>query len=88
MDTTVEFRAFLQAQVNRRCVGALRYSDKPNARQKYMKRLDLEWKAYKKTGNIEHLANVAVYAFLESAAPQHPKSHWDPTVESATRGKV
>ena len=84
-DVTVEFRAYLQAVVNRRCVGALRYGDRPTRRQKYMTRLSKELKAYRKTGNVEHLMNIAVYSFLESAAPENRKSHFDNTVESVTR---
>ncbi len=86
--TTSEFRYFMQQVLNRRCVGALRYGDKPQAKQRYMKRLSLELKAYKETGNIEQLLNIAVYAFLESVAPENKKSHFDPTVDSVTRGKV
>lgn len=85
---TVEFRAFLQAVVNRRCVGALRYGDKPHRRQKYMTRLGKELKAYRKTGNAEQLMNIAVYAFLESAAPENSKHHWDAAVDSITRAQM
>ena len=83
--TTVEFRAFLQAMVNRKCQGALRYGDRPVARQRYMSRLGKELKAYKQSGNAEQLFNIAVYAFLESAAPENKKIHWDAAVESVTR---
>ena len=83
----VEFKAFLQQVVNRKCVGALRYGDKPNRRKQYMSRLKKELEVYKKTGNFEQLLNIAVYAFLESAAPENRKFHFDATVESATRGE-
>lgn len=85
---TREFRAFLQAVVNRRCVGALRYGDHPVKRQKYMTRLSKELRAYRKDGNAEQLMNIAVYAFLESAAPENKKLHWDATVDSVTRAEM
>jgi|SRR5579863_4306171 len=87
-NTTSEFVTFLQQVVNRRCVGAVRYGDRPRKEQKYMTRLGMEVKAYKKTGNREQLLNVAVYAFLESFAPEHPKHHHDATVDSVTRKKL
>ena len=86
--TTVEFRAFLQAMTNRRVVGAMRYGDRPKSRQKYMTRLWKEFRAYRKTGNIEHLLNVGVYAFLESVAPEHKAQRWDAAAESATRAEM
>ncbi len=87
-ETTMLFRAFLQGMCNRRVVGALRYSDKPDSRQKYLTRLQLELKAYEKTGNFEQLLNIANYCFLEGAAPQNKKLHFDPNAESVTRGIV
>lgn len=85
--TLCEFRAFLQGMVNRRVVGALRYGDKPNRKQRYMSRLGREFKAYRKGGNFENLLNVANYAFLESAAPENRKLHFDPSAASATRAE-
>lgn len=85
--TTIEFRAFLQAVVNRRCVGALRYGDRPQAKQRYMSRMTRELSAYRREGNAEQLMNIAVYAFLESAAPENKKLHWDPASDSVTRGE-
>ncbi len=86
--TTGEFRAFLQQVVNRRCVGALRYGDRPKKKQRYMTRLSKELKAYRKDGNIEQLLNIAVYAFLESVAPENPKIHWNAAADSVTRGEM
>ena len=37
-----DFTMFLQATVNRRCVGALRYGDRPHNGSRYMRRLQLE----------------------------------------------
>ncbi len=84
---TVEMRFFLQAFVNRRGVGALRYGDKPRAKQRYMSRLRKELASYIREGNAEQLMNIAVYAFLESVAPENKKIHWDVTAESVTRGE-
>ena len=50
-----------------------------------MWRLGEELKAYKKTGNMEALFNIANYAWLESLAPENPKFHYDPTAKSNTR---
>ena len=83
--TTIDFVAFLQAVVNRRCVGALRYGDRPDQRQRYMRRMTLELQKYRETGNFEQLLNIAVYCFLESQAPQNSKFHFDPNAASATR---
>ena len=85
--TAIELRAFLQGVVNRRCVGDLRYGDRPKAKQRYMSRLGRELRAYRRDGNAEQLMNIAVYAFLESAAPENKKLHWDPTADSVTRSE-
>lgn len=86
--TTVNFRAFLQSVTNRRCLGALRYGDKPTYKQKYMTRLKKELKAYEETGNAEQLMNIAVYCFLETFAPENKKFHFDPHVDSVTRKEM
>lgn len=85
--STFEFRFFLQAMVNRRAVGALRYGDPPQRRQRYMTRMAKELEAYRKEGNFEQLLNIAMYAFLESAAPENPKLHFDPSAASVTRAE-
>jgi hypothetical protein len=69
---------------NRIAVGTIRYGE-IDARKAYMTRIEKELAAYKRTGNQEHLFNLANYAYLESVAPQHPKSHHDPHVKSVTR---
>lgn len=86
--TTAEYRVFLQSMADRRVQGGVRYGDRPTTKQKYMKRLGLEFAAYRRTGNVEHLFNIANYAFLETVAPQHPNQHWNDAVESATRGQL
>ena len=88
LEVTQEFTVFLQAVVNRRCVGALRYGDKPQARQKYLTRLRKELQVYRQSGNFEQLLNIAVYCFLESAAPENKKFHFDPAAASATREEM
>ncbi len=83
--TLIEFRAFLQALVNRFCVGSLRYGDRPDRRQCYLTGLAKELRAYRSDGNAEQLMNIAVYAFLESAAPENKKLHWNAAAPSVTR---
>lgn len=83
----VEFRAFMQQCLNRAGVGNLRYGP-PAVRKKYMTRIRKEFRAYTKTGNAEHLFNIAVYCWLETVQPQHRNQHWDDTAESATRGEM
>lgn len=78
------FKSFLQGMAARWAVGGLRYGT-PNSKAKYRSWIDKELKAYDRTGNMEHLVNVAVYAYLEVEAPSHPKFHWDPAAKSATR---
>lgn len=79
-----EFRAFLQSMTNRLAVGEQRYG-KPNYRKAFMTKLGKELAAYRSAGNFEQLLNVAVYAFLESYAPENRKLHWDAAVDSVTR---
>lgn len=43
------------------------------------------WKKSNTSGNFEQLLNIAVYCFLESEAPQHPRFHFDNRVKSVTR---
>ncbi len=51
-----------------------------------MTRLGLELRAYRRSGNREHLLNIANYAYLESQAPENRNFHWDNRAESVTRG--
>lgn len=78
-------QTFLQEMVNRKLVGGLRYGAVVK-RQRYMSRLEKELKTYRAEGNREQLLNIAVYAFLESYAPENPLYHDNPFAESATRG--
>jgi len=78
------FQEFLQRMANRRTVGSVRYG-RVNAEQKYFSRLKKEAEAYRRSGNAEHLLNIAVYAFLETFAPENKRFHFDNTVDSVTR---
>jgi len=80
------FKIFLQRLANRRAQGWTRYG-RINQRQRYMSRLITEARAYKRSGNQEQLYNIAVYAFLESYAPENPKAHFDNEQGSVTRKK-
>lgn len=81
------FRAFLQHQINRYVQGHFRYGS-PKKSKKYLKRLKMEVRAYTETGNVENLANAAVYCGLELEEPQNKKQHFDAYAPSVTRGKV
>lgn len=78
------FKDFSQRMANRLMQGDARYGA-PRKDKNYMTRLIMEVKAYRKSGNQEHLINVANYCVLETIAPEHPKFHFDNTVESVTR---
>lgn len=80
------WQVFLQQMTNRRAIGGLRYGP-IKVEQKYMSRLQEELKAYKRKGNREQLLNIAVYAFLESYAPEHKNHHFNSNVDSVTRAK-
>jgi len=80
------FRHFAQMMVNRVIVGDLRYG-KPVAEKRYLTRLKAELKRYGKTGNQEHLVNIANYCWLEKNWPEHKKAHHDDKVGSVTRGR-
>jgi hypothetical protein len=79
-----EINDFLDAMVKRLAVGHTRYGE-PKVEKTYMSRMEIELRSYKRSGNREHLFNVANYALLESIAPQHPKHHWNSHIESVTR---
>jgi len=81
------FKYFAQHMVNHLCVGYYRYGP-PDKAKKYMTRMEIEVKEYRRTGNAEHLYNIANYASLEYYAPENKNFHLDNTVGSATRGKI
>lgn len=78
------FQVFAQRMANRLLQGHVRYG-LPDRKKLYLTRLKKELAAYEKTGNAEHLINVANYCILECEAPEHPKHHFDPLAMSATR---
>lgn len=86
-DKESQFKEFVQKMANRLGFGAFRYGRTVKA-QKYMTRMAMELKSYKKTGNQEHLFNIANYANLEYHAPENKKAHFDDKAESATRGTL
>jgi hypothetical protein len=81
------FKEFIQKMANRLAQGHARYGP-PERRRMYMTRLELEVKAYRKTGNSEHLYNIANYAHLEAYVPENMKFHHDSSADSATRREV
>ena len=83
----IAFFHFLQQMADRRTVGSTRYEKggQPIRRQRYLSRLKKEVEAYEINGNHEQLLNIAVYAFLESYAPENRKYHFNPEVDSVTR---
>ena len=85
--TREKFHYFLDAMSKRIAQGHARYGS-PHKDALYLDRLRLETSAYRRTGNVEHLYNIANYAFLESVAPQHPKPVKDVSVGSVTRGQI
>jgi hypothetical protein len=86
IDDVWDFLVYLNRQAARWFQGYCRYGN-PKRSSRYLSRLKSEVLAYEKTGNAEHLLNIANYSYLESIAPENRKYHFDPTAESATRGK-
>ncbi len=76
--------SFIQGMANRLLQGHARYG-LPKKESGYLAKLTLELKSYKKSGNAEHLFNIANYCQLEFQCPQNPKFHFDPYAKSATR---
>lgn len=85
--TVYEFEIFIHKMAARIQVGEFRYGI-PNKRKNYMTRIFMEFEAYRKSGNSEHLLNIANYCILETIAPENKKHHSDNTVDSVTRGRI
>ena len=83
--TVTALEEFFSAQTKRLVTGYCRYQRITLSQKKYLTRLCTELSAYRKTGNREHLFNIANYAFLESQHPENKKFHWNSEVASATR---
>ena len=77
-------REHVQLMANRLLQGSFRYGA-PARDHNYMTRMQMEMKAYKRTGNREHLLNISNYCVLETITPENPKFHFDNTVPSVTR---
>jgi hypothetical protein len=84
LDRMISFGLFIQRQADRIQVGEIRYGV-PKRRQRYMSRMQVEMDAYKKTGNMEHLLNIANYCWLESEKPENARFYFDQKVDSVTR---
>jgi len=80
-----EFQRFLDAMSKRIAQGHPTYGDPVNSGQPFLHFLKCELDAYDRTGNRDHLINIANYAWLESIAPQHPNSHMDARTASTRR---
>jgi len=80
------FHDFIQQMADRIMQGHFRYGN-PNRRKNYVKRIELELKAYKENGNMEHLINIANYCHLETCEPWNKKFHFDSLAKSATRSE-
>lgn len=80
-----DYLSYLNMQAARWFQGNCRYGH-PRRSKRYLSRMKAEIAEYERTGNAEHLLNISNYAYLESFRPENQKYHFDPTVESATRG--
>lgn len=78
------FSDFIQSMANRIGFGSVRY-DPPSSDQQYMHLIQKEFRAYKRTGNCEHLYNIANYCYLETVAPGNKKFHFKADVKSIRR---
>lgn len=85
-ETIKAFEQMAQWMANRLTVGVVRY-DPPRHERRYLSRLEREVKAYKRTGNIEHLINAANYCVLEYMRPEHTSPHHNNEAVSVTRGR-
>lgn len=84
---SAHFQDFIQKMANRWLQGHTRFG-LPGREWRYMSRLEKELKAYKRTGNVEHLFNIANYAGLEMQAPENPLCHFNANASSATRHSI
>lgn len=82
-----QFKFFVQEIAYRLMQGFCRYGA-AKKEQRYMTRLQMELKNYKKTGNSESLYNIANYCLLEILAPENKKFHFNSTADSVTRDKI
>jgi len=73
---------FLQGMLNRLAVGFHRYGPLDKDRAHWIKTIELRLKAYKETGNIDLMHDVANFAMFEWRFPQHENAHSDPSAPS------
>jgi hypothetical protein len=73
---------FLQGMINRLAVGYHRYGPLDPKRANWVKTLELRLEAYKETGNIDYLMDVANFAMFEWRFSQHQEAHNDPNAKS------
>jgi hypothetical protein len=73
---------FLQGMINRLAVGFHRYGPLDPKRADWVKTLELRLRAYKETGNIDFLIDVANFAMFEWRFPQLEDAHSDPSAPS------
>lgn len=70
-----KFQAFVQEMANRINFGHARHGF-PNPEADYWHCMEREVEAYHRTGNKEHLYNIANFCELECRVPSHPKHHY------------
>jgi len=70
---------FEQLCRNRLVMGAFRYgqfNDPDKWKYDHIRGAEKKLAAYRDTGNLEHLVDVANYALLEFARPSHPQAYF------------
>jgi hypothetical protein len=73
---------FLQGMINRLAVGFHRYGPLDPKRANWVETIKLRLDAYKETGNIDFLIDVANFAMFEWRFPQLEGAHSDPSAPS------
>jgi len=82
---------FLQGMVNRMMVSLHKYGEVADA---YPDRVDAtgcmaqRLAEYHKTGNTEHLIDLANYAMIEFMLPARPDAHFSPTDSDGSPGRI
>ena len=72
-------RAFVTGMQNRVLLAGFRYgrfADPEKSKYDFLKGMEKKLAAYKRTGNTEHLFDLANYAMLEWIWPSHPDAHF------------
>lgn len=71
------FENFLQLMHNRLLFGCCRYGPALKDPLSFLGRMKIAIQQYEANGNTEKLVDVANYAFLEFANPQHKDAHFE-----------